>query len=167
MRSSRRCGGWTAVLLMAAGGALGQTGAASGMRVQMVISAPASGQNGTKGEILREIDDPHNGDCWLLERDPAHPGGPGRLVLASAGQRVLPGRLQPAAALDQALPVIRSGDRVVVEEHSAQADARLEAVAMGPAMAGASFSVRLTIGGQVMRVVALAAGHAAVSEATR
>ena len=75
--------------------------------------------------------------------------------------------LAAAQTADQALPLIRAGDRVVVEEHSAQADARLEAVAMGPAMAGASLNVRFSIGGQVARVVATAAGHAELREATR
>ena len=58
-------------------------------------SFPANGQAGIAsssgvvsgailplGNVIREIDDPHSGDRWLLLRDPNRPGGPGRLVLA-------------------------------------------------------------------------------------
>jgi len=63
--------------------------------------------------------------------------------------------------------VIRSGERVVLEGHSAVADVRLEASAIGPARMGESFQVRMTIGGRIVKAVALGPGHAVVQEATR
>jgi hypothetical protein len=118
------------------------------------------------GEIVREIDDPSSGQRWLLVRDDAHPGGPGLLLRAGGGPDVGvagvamsrgPGPVQAAADL----PVIRSGDRVQVEEHSATVEARLEAVALTPAWLGSAFNARLAIGGQVVRAVALGPGRAA------
>ena len=132
----------------------------------MLISAPPTAL-AAQGEVLREIDDPHTGDCWLLMLDPAHPGGPGRLLLASAGRKALQGQVRPIVGPVQALPVIRPGERVALEEHSAVADAHMEAVAMGPARNGDSFNVRLKIGGQILKAVALGPGHAVVQEAAR
>jgi hypothetical protein len=167
MKIWHSCGVLTVTLLMASGWSFGQAMASFSPGVQRIISAPAAGSNQAKAEILREIDDPHNGDCWLLERNPVHPAGPGRLVLASVGKRTSPDKVQTAIGAEPVLPVIRSGDRVVVEEHSAQADARLEAVAIGPALAGASFNVRLAIGSQIVRVLAVSPGRAVVQETTR
>jgi flagella basal body P-ring formation protein FlgA len=56
--------------------------------------------------------------------------------------------------------IIRGGDRLVVEQNTAVIEARLEAVALGPARRGATFQARLKIGGKVVRVVALAPGRA-------
>jgi flagella basal body P-ring formation protein FlgA len=61
-----------------------------------------------------------------------------------------------------ALVAVHVGDRVVVEEHTRVAEAHLEAVALEPAVAGASFQARLKIGGRVMRVMAIAPGRAAL-----
>ena len=55
-------------------------------------------------------------------------------------------------------PVIHAGDVLIVEEHTAVVEARLEAVALGPAAAGAIFRARLKIGGKVVRAVAVSAG---------
>jgi hypothetical protein len=114
------------------------------------------------GEVLREIDDPATGDLWLLVRDPVHPAGPGRLVLVRHGSRLTDGAggktLPPARVVAQ--PIVRAGDSLLVEEHTPVVDARLEAVALEPALQGATFRARLTIGGAVVRVVADAPGHA-------
>jgi hypothetical protein len=59
--------------------------------------------------------------------------------------------------------VIRTGDALIVEEHSPIIDARLQAVALGSAAPGDEFQARLTIGGKVVRVVAIAAGRAALT----
>ena len=85
---------------------------------------------------------------------------------AGAGQRNRPA---PAPALrepEPLLPVIRAGDRLIVEEHTAVVEARLEAVALGPAASGSPFQVRLTIGGKVVRAVALGPGRAAFAAET-
>lgn len=183
--------GWAGVglllltLLAAAAPALGQ----SNRRLLMQVSAPLerqpdgtlSGQPG--GEVMREIDDPHNGDRWLLFRENDNPGGPGRLVrvqvgfagryLAAGAEVAVPSPAGPpaqfsggvsaspeAAIPDAPLPVIRTGDHLMLEENTAVVEAHLEAVALGPAPAGSPFSVRLKIGGKVVRAVALGPGRA-------
>ena len=83
----------------------------------------------------------------MLMRDPVHPEGPGRLVLVAG-----PGmsRRAPAQASENGQPyrphkqtpfrpVIHAGDALIVEEHTAVVEARLEAVALGPAVEGAVF----------------------------
>jgi len=116
--------------------------------------------------VVRAIDDPATGQCWLLERDPRYPGGPGRLVLvprgagaAGAGSK----KAEPGlpVVLAKLTPVIRAGDRLVVEQRTAVVDARLGAIALGPAAAGAEFNARLEIGGRAVRAVALGPGRAA------
>jgi hypothetical protein len=121
-----------------------------------------------QGEILREIDDPRNGDRWLLTLDPSHPGGPGLLRLVAARPGSTEPRPtepeQPGPASEPAPPVIRSGDRVIVEQHTRMVDARLEAVAMSPAQVGAAFNARLTMSGGMVRAVAVAPGRAVIEE---
>jgi hypothetical protein len=116
--------------------------------------------------IVREIDDPNTGDHWLLVRNDQIPGGPGRLVLAAAHRKASGGAALPTARLSageaEFLPVIRTGDRLIVEEHTARVDAVLEARALNPAAPGAAFDVRLRIGGRVVRAVALGPGRAAL-----
>lgn len=120
-------------------------------------------------EVIREIDDPHTGDRWLLRRNDQVPGGPGRLVLVAAHQSATGGATPRAAGLNrdvQIPPVIRAGDRLILEEHTARVDAVLEARAMNPAAPGASLDVRLTIGGNVVRAIALGPGRAALQTET-
>ncbi len=151
--------------------------ASNGLQIAAASSEAAAGP---AGEVVGEIDDPHTGDQWALVRDPVHPAGPGRLVLvrgpemgpgmgaerghSSAGPRD-PGRqpAEPAATATNRTPlrpVIRAGDALIVEERTAVVEARLQAVALGPAIKGAVFKARLKIGGKVVRAVAVAAGHA-------
>ena len=117
------------------------------------------------GEMLREIDDPNTGARWLLLRDNANPAGPGRLVLVGDIEgnlaSVLTGEAEQSGAA--ARPVIHTGDTLVVEEHSRIFDARLEAVALGSAIAGSEFRAQLKIGGKVVRAVAIAAGRAVLA----
>jgi hypothetical protein len=147
----------TAVLALAAAVAFGQAGASPTRTPPFSISSSAV----SGGEVVREIDDPRNGDRWLLMRDPKHPGGPGLLRLVSAARFTTS---QAGPSLAGQAPIIRAGDRVLVEEKTAVAEARLEAVALGPAWQGSSFNVRLTIGGKVLRVLAAAAGRAALEK---
>ena len=165
---------WGVFVLMATLG-LGTSSFAAevgGAASRMEDSSPAAAQAAAP-VVVREIDDPATGMRWLLERDPAYPGSPGRLVPAS-GTRAVPdknpraGSLAPRpaqAAVPSAVPsslkaIIRGGDRLVVEQHTAVIEARLEAVALGPARCGATFQARLKIGGKVVRVVELAPGRA-------
>jgi hypothetical protein len=146
-------------------------------RLYMVSSGPgpmglAQGQLGpgepVQGEIVREIDDPSNGDRWLLVRNDQLPGGPGRMVRIAAHRATGgAGQLAAGPTADAAPPVIRSGERLLVEEHTARVDAVLEARALTPAAQGAVFAARLTIGGMVVRVVALGPGRAALQVEVR
>jgi hypothetical protein len=122
------------------------------------------------------MDDPQTGHRWLLERQMSEPGGPGRLVLAgvSAGSNERPNAGSRAAVAGKGaagksaaeIPVIRAGDRLVVEESTPVAEARLEAIALSPASAGLPLRVRLKIGGKVVRAIALAPGRAKLAPET-
>jgi len=176
MRIGRIIDGTVVVLAMAAAmaGPVAHAQAAraadSGRLVMISSPGPSSVYPALNGDIVREIDDPRNGDRWLLMRDDSHPAGPGLLKLVSAvgGGRMDPSRArQTTPAADTPPPVIRAGDRVVVEENTAVVEAHLEAVAMGPAWAGSAFNVRLSIGGRVVRAVAQRPGLAVFQEETR
>ncbi len=141
---------------------------APGPAASKVRVAATRAAEGPSGEAVREIDDPHTGDRWKLMRDLVHPEGPGRLVLV-AGPGIEPvsasasDRKQPALSATkqtQFHPVIHAGDALIVEERTAVVEARLEAVALGSAVEGAIFQVRLKIGGKLVRAVAVSAGHA-------
>ncbi len=123
---------------------------------------PAYATGFDQNNVVREIDDPHTGDHWLLMRNDSDQGGPGRLVLAQGRSRSE--KVHARTVARQMAPgvesVIHAGERLTVEEHTAVADSVLEARALGPAAVGSVFEVRLTIGGKVVRVVALGSGHA-------
>jgi hypothetical protein len=128
----------------------------------LVVLAAASAL-AANGQAVREIDDPPTGNHWLLMSDPGHPGGPGRMVLAAGLGREPAGVIAPARNRSQPRPVIRAGDRLIVEENTAVAEARLEAVALGSAGSGSPLPVRLKVGGKVVRAVALTPGRAALA----
>jgi hypothetical protein len=131
---------------------------------------PQAAADHPRGELAREIDDPNTGDRWALVRDPVHRERPGRLVLLAGPGKGLSGAStkdpdQPAASSAKPmppllLPVIHAGDQLMVEEHTAVVEIRLQAVALGPAAKGAVFQARLKLGGKVVRAVAVARGRA-------
>jgi len=116
------------------------------------------------GEIFREIDDPSTGDRWFLVA--GAPGGPGRLILAGheGSAQSGAGKTEVQPRRDQ--PIIHAGDPLIVEEHTAVVDSRLEAVAFGPAVKGAAFQARLKIGGKMVRAWATAPGRAVLAAAS-
>jgi hypothetical protein len=131
-----------------------------------VSTATAEAEIVPDQEVLREIVDPATGDRWLLVRNADQPAGPGRLVFGGQ-RRVTRGKVSvdggfPAHSRSIVEPpLIRAGDTLIIDEHSAVVDARLEAVALNPAMPGTCFKARLKVGGKVVRVIAVSSGHAA------
>ncbi len=126
------------------------------------LAAASHAQQRTAAAVLRRIDDPGARGSWLLTRNPVHPAGPGRLIW-------MPDDASPPSKLDSrpvAAPVIRAGERLVVEERTPVADAWLEATALEPAQAGAVLRVRLEMGGGVVRAIALGPGRAQFATAT-
>jgi hypothetical protein len=126
--------------------------------------ADAGSTDSTRAGVVREIDDPHLGMRWLLLRSLDHPGGPGRLVVASVSGSASPIQ-QSAGPITEVgagplPPVIRAGERLIVEENSPLVEARLEAVALGSAAVGSTLEIRLRIGGVVMGATALGPGRA-------
>jgi hypothetical protein len=148
--------------LLALAAATAAHGQAGGAATRILVSS--AGLEPVPGEIVREIDDPHTGARWLLMRDPSHPAGPGRLVLAGGFRN----HLRPGdPGVEPSRTVIRAGDRLVVEENTPVVEARLEAVALGPAVLGSPLEVRLKIGGKVVRAVALGPGRTAFQTEAR
>jgi hypothetical protein len=159
--------GAVVLALAAASMSCAQSPAVISPRAQVMLSSGglirASAEISAQGEMVREILDPHTGDRWLLMRNDAVPGGPGRLLLVAAHRNAAGGTLARTATQTEETgihPVIRAGDRLIVEEHTAVADAALEARALTPAALGSALNVRLAIGGRVVRAVALGPGRA-------
>jgi hypothetical protein len=121
---------------------------------------------------VREIVDPANGDRWLLVRDSATPGGPGRLIRVPKTTEtgsVMDARQSDSGAFGAVStyrPVIHSGDSLVIEQSSPVLEARFAAVALETAPAGARFRARLQATGAVVHAIAIASGRAALAEET-
>jgi len=142
---------------------------ASAQALALATASAPSEQQVAGSSVIREINDPHTGDHWLLMLDPSRPGAPGRMVLADVGTGPNRQREQGDAALGPAthtqnIPVIHAGDRLVVEESTPLVETRLVAVALGQAVSGASFNARLAIGGNVVRAVAVGPGRAVFAQ---
>lgn len=143
----------------------------SGPGSMSILSSGGLGSTaaGSSLEVVREIEDPPLGTRWLLLRDGLHPGGPGRMVLASdegkeSGGFPVKGGFGTAGRMPR--PAIRAGDLVILERSTAIVEARLEAIALEPAAIGGVFHARLRIGGLVVRAAALAEGRAAFEPET-
>jgi len=163
-RASSAIAGWGWLVMASVVGACAQTpgnAAAVPDTVRVAAATPGTALE-PDGQVLRQIEDPSTGDLWLLLRDRSRPAGPGRLVLArqrmNTQRAISGGPAQPLSRGER--PVIHTGDALMVEEHTAVVDARLEAVALEPAAKGAHFKARLKIGGKVVRVVAVSQGRA-------
>jgi len=161
--------GWAAERAM--GILAGLLGAAPALIAQSPSTAGnAPGQCAQSGEVRacpggapvyvqREIKDPHSGTRWLIIRNAQHPAGPA--LITAERENTKPG---PSSITGNRAPsaVIHGGDHVVVEEHTPVAESYLDGVALGAAIAGTAFDVRLKIGGKVVRAVAMAPGRAAL-----
>lgn len=138
-------------------------------------SSQRIGKVGTaSAEVIRQIDDPSTGDRWLLTRDPSRSGGPARFVRVVGGAagtsiaHLAKGKDRPLVSSTQRRPqpVIRSGDRIILEESTSKVDARFEAIALGSAGVGSPLRARLVLGGKVVQAVALGSGRAAFAPRT-
>jgi hypothetical protein len=154
-RSTARRAGAQCVLMAVVASAALAAGWAQNAVPGSVIARPAAS---VPVHIVREIRDPHSGARWQVVSDANRPGGPGRMVEAKDAVIAPAGS---AAAKNASVPVIHPGDRVVVEDHTATAEAYLEAIAVDSAATGSRVNVRLKIGGRVVRAVAIAPGRAA------
>jgi hypothetical protein len=107
------------------------------------------------------------GSCWTLEPNAAHPEGPGQWreererggcgTAPHAGNRE---GLTPGTARIPVRPIIRSGDRLTIEDDSDRVETRLQGVALGSAAPGEIFPVRLPTTQSEMRAIALSSGRA-------
>ncbi|MGP8251295.1 MAG: hypothetical protein ACLQHF_04625 [Terracidiphilus sp.] len=154
-------------MLLAALPLLAQSGNGGAPAAELTLTS--SLHPGLREELVREIDDPATGDRWLLERDAQHPGGPGRMVLIGRGKASpVPagtslGSVRSVFETGAPAALIHAGEPLIVEEHTSLLDAVLEAIALTPAAEGGTLRVRLSIGGRVVRAVAVARGRALLS----
>ncbi|MGB8260778.1 MAG: hypothetical protein WCE75_10530 [Terracidiphilus sp.] len=124
-------------------------------------SAPAHGATAplaSASHPVLQVEDPATGARWQLERDPAHPGGPGRWLMLGPDPQV--GNRLLHQALTQPRPAIRAGDRLQVERHTPVVDELFAAVALSSAKAGERLTVRLVLGGRQLPARALGPGRA-------
>jgi hypothetical protein len=135
-------------------------------RIAAQSPAKASNQALNGSVALRVLRDPAvDSSCWILKRDPNHPQGPGRWVQAPINESSIRSGKADSDHASGILtmpvhPVIRPGDRMVIEESSDLVETRLQAVALGRAAPGEFLEVRLRMTGKVLRAVALAPGLA-------
>ena len=127
--------------------------------VAQPVAQQAAQENVSGERVVMEKTDPATGARWVLMCDAASSGGPGRWVLAEAGMG--------SGAFSAKRPVIRSGDRIVVEEQTAVSEAWLEATALTSAGAGGDLRARIAIGERTVTVRAIAAGRAELKETGR
>jgi hypothetical protein len=120
----------------------------------------------TRYRAVRIIDDQATGHRWLLVKQLDRPEAPALLLQiadAPSCSKLLPAESEGRFSIaHQVFPrqIIRPGDSVILSEDSPVAEARLEAVAIQPAAAGQSLTVRLKLGGHLLRAVAIAPGRA-------
>jgi hypothetical protein len=126
---------------------------------QQAAQESIAGDRAVIEKVVIEKTDPATGARWALVRDAANPGGPGRWLLADS---VVKNDAFSAKKL-----VIRTGDRIVVEEQTAVSEAWLEATALTGAADGGVLRARIAIGGQVVTARAIAVGRAELKETGR
>jgi len=123
---------------------------------------------------VREIFDRSSGNRWILQRDETGSAGPGRMVLMispaspvdSGGRERAPSRKRREGDWTSPALIIHTGERLIVEEHTAKIESRLEAVALGQATTGAILAVRVKMGGRTVKAIACAPGRAVILRGT-
>ncbi len=121
---------------------------------------------GRQYRAVRIIDDHGTGRRWLLVLQLDRPEAPALLLQMpdnhSCSKLPVAGfeRRPPPSHQNLPLPVIQPGDSVILSENSPVSDARLEAIALERATAGQALTLRLKLGGHLLRAVATAPGSA-------
>lgn len=168
-KTTRRARGWRCFLLgitlAATVSSLSQ--ARPGARATVAVERAVTPNTGAMAEPLlvplRVIADHNLHLRWLLVRDEKNHGGPGRMVPTGEEPNELPVNSESVRPRMVEATVIRPGDRVVIEEHTAKVEAYLEATALGAAAAGSAFEARLRIGARVVRALGIAPGRAVLA----
>jgi len=109
---------------------------------------------------FRELWDVHNRIRWFIVRNLQSPAGPG--LMAMADESDVPNSEIPARRSGASL-VIRPGDFLLIEEHTAAADLYLEGVALESAELGGTINARLKLAGKIVKVTAVERGKAALA----
>ena len=148
-------------------------------RFELPIPHLGSGEADTSskppyGEMVREIDDPSHGRPLAADARSGSSRGTGAAgACRRAGNGVHGERRRkglkcsrhPAAKRTPSHPVIHAGDALIVEEHTAVVDARLEAVALSPAAQGRGLQGAIEDRGQGGACGAVSAGQAVFAAA--
>ena len=95
--------------------------------------------------------------CWRMASNELHPGGPGQWVLSSGLQcgtgRVFRG--ESGFLRQEAMRVVRCGDRLRVQGHSDLVDISLRGIALEDAIPGQKIRARLLANGGLVQVVVM------------
>lgn len=100
--------------------------------------------------------------CWRLVRRDARDPGPGRWIARSARDCQLRGQDTEASAAT-VQPVIRPGEELDIEEHTAIAEIHLRARSLGYARAGEPIRVQISPLGSPFGAIAVGPGRAVLS----
>ena len=144
------------------------------LRLNEDVSLEMRSVESASDSYLREIFDRSSGNRWILQRDETGSAGPGRMVLMispaspvdSGGRERAPSRKRREGDWTSPALIIHTGERLIVEEHTAKIESRLEAVALGQATTGAILAVRLKMGGRTVKAIACAPGRAVILRGT-
>lgn len=125
---------------------------------------------GMRYRAVRIIDDQGTGRRWLLVWQFDRPEAPALLLQmpdSHSCSKFLFADFEwrsPTAHQKLSLPIIRPGDSVILSEDSPISHARLEAVALQSAATGQVLTVRLKLGGHLLRAIATAPGCALLAD---
>jgi hypothetical protein len=121
---------------------------------------------GTRYRALQIMNDPGTGRRWLLVEQLDRPEAPALLMLmpdnhACSKLPIADSEWRyPSAHRALPVPVISPGDSIILSEASPVSDGRLEAIALERAATGQELTVRLKLGGHLLRAVAIGSGRA-------
>lgn len=130
------------------------------------IGADKQSSNGCQLETTRVIADATTHRLWLLKRNYKRPAAPASLVPLSTESPCAffltkaCGECSHLKSHGQVVPVIRAGDTLILSEHTAVSDLRVEAVALSAADAGEVMTVRMKAGGRLFHALVTAPGQA-------